>query len=251
MKKYVLASAFAGLSMIAAVPAHADDGFIGATFGRIDVGVGDADSWGIHGATNFNAGSGMRFLIDGSFTDSNDVDVQSLVGTGHLVWDSGGNSAFGVFLGLANVDSGGGDSQTIAGGGEYAMFMNGGTLALSAGIGTNDDADTDLFGGAIEYRLFASDNTRVDFNGALFRFDTSLGDADGTSLGIGIEHLLGGGFSIGGGYNRVDVDDAGIEADIFMITGRFNFGGKTLRDRDRTGNTFGPLGGFAGALTLF
>jgi cysteine desulfurase/selenocysteine lyase len=87
MKKYVLASAMAGLSMIAAVPAYADDGFIGATFGRIDVGVGDADSWGIHGATNFNAGSGMRFLIDGSFTDSNDVDVQSLVGTGHLVWD--------------------------------------------------------------------------------------------------------------------------------------------------------------------
>jgi hypothetical protein len=251
MKKYVMASALAGLSMIA-VPAYADDGFIGATFGRIDVGVGDADSWGIHGATNFNAGSGMRVLIDGSFTDSNDVDVQSLVGTGHLIWDSGANSVWGVFLGLSNVDSSGSDSQTIAGGAEFAMFMEGGgTLALSAGIGSNDDANTDLFGGSVEYRIFASDNTRIDLNGALFRFDTPLGDADGNSIGVGLEHLFGGGFSLGGSYSLVNVDDAGIDADILAVTGRFLFGGKNLRERDRTGNTFGPLGGFAGALTLF
>lgn len=250
MKKYVITAALAGLSMIA-VPAYAQDGFIGASFGRLDVGVGDADLWSVHGATNFAAGNGMRVLIDGTFSDSNDVDVQSLTGTGHLVWDSGGNSAFGVFLGLTNVDSSGSDSTTVAGGVEYAMFMNGGTLNLSAGIGTNDDTDTDLFGGAAEYRIFVSDNTRIDLNAALFRADSSGGDADGTSLGVGIEHLFGGGFSLGGGYSRVDVDDLGVEADLFTVTGRILFGGKNLRERDRTGNTFGPLGGFAGALTLF
>jgi len=233
-----------------AMPAYAQDGFIGASFGRVDVGPFDADSLGIHGATTINTGSGMRVLLDAAFSDSNDIDVQSLTGTGHLVWDSG-NSAFGVFLGLANTDAGGGDSTTVAGGGEYAMFMDGGTLALSVGIGTNDDTDTDLFGGAAEYRIFASDNTRIDLNGALFRAESGGTDADGTSLGVAIEHLFNGGFSIGGSYNRLDIDDFGLEADVIQIVARFNFGGKSLRDRDRTGNTFNPLGGFAGALTLF
>jgi hypothetical protein len=249
MKKYVLATALAGLSMMA-VPAYAQDGFVGAQFSRIDVGAGDADAYGVHGAAAFGAGGGMRVLIDGAFTDSSDADVQSLTGTGHLVWDSG-NSAFGVFVGMTNVDDGTSDSSTVAGGAEYAMFMTGGTLVLSAGLGTNDDTDTDLFGGAAEYRIFASDNTRIDLNAALFRADSGGGDADGTSLGVAIEHLFGGGFSLGGGYSRVDVDDAGIEADILTVTGRFTFGGKSLRERDRTGNTFGPLGGFAGALSSF
>ena len=136
-------------------------------------------------------------------------------------------------------------------GGEYAWFGMGGTFAVAAGYGNNNDADADIFGVNGEYRIFASDNTRIDIGAALFRAESGGSDADGNSIGIGIEHLFAGGFSIGASYNRVDINDFNVEADVFGIVGRFNFGGKTLRDRDRTGNTFAPLGGFGGALTSY
>jgi hypothetical protein len=249
MKKLVLAAAaLAGLSMIA-MPASAQ-GFIGASFGKVDVGVADADAWSVHGAGSFAGGGGMRVLVDGAYSDWDDVDVQTLQGTGHLVWDNAASS-WGAFLGLVNSDSSGSDSTTWIVGGEYAAHMMGGTFVVGAGYGNNDDADADLFGINGEYRLFASDNTRIDLNAALFRVDGTGGDADGTSIGIGIEHLFAGGFSAGAAYNRVDVDDFGLEADIWAITGRFNFGGQTLAQRNTNGNTFNPLGGFGNLGVLF
>src|SRR6185295_1749310 len=115
MRKYLLAAIVAaGLSMTA-MPAVAQVGYVGLDYGRVDAGGGDA--FGVTGSASFQTGSDMRFLVDGSYFDVNDIDLQTLTATGHLVWDRM-DSSWGGFLGLANSDSGGGDTTTWVAGGE-------------------------------------------------------------------------------------------------------------------------------------
>ena len=227
-----------------AMPAVAQVGYVGLDYGRVDAGGGDADAFGVTGGASFQTGSDMRFLVDGSYFDVNDIDLQTLTATGHLVWDRM-DSSWGGFLGLANSDSGGGDTTTWVAGGEYAHFFTGGTLALSAGAGHNDDADIDLWGVNGEYRIFASDNLRFDIGGTWANIDAGAGgDEDGTALGAGVEYRFANSpFSIGANYANIDFG-GGADADVFGVTLRLDFGTGSLKDRDRKGNTFGPLGGF-------
>jgi hypothetical protein len=248
VKKYVvIASLMAGFSMISGAAFAQTTGYIDANYSRVDAGAGDADAYGISGGAAFQSGMNMRILLDASYFDTNDIDVKTLSGTGHLVWDSGDN-AFGGFLGLVNNDATGGDTTTWAVGGEYARFFQGGTLALGAGYANNDDADVDLYGVNGEWRFFASDNLRFDIGGGWANVDSGIGgDDDGTFIGAGFEWRVGETpFSVGANYANVDF--GGGDVDVIGVTARLDFGNGSLRARDRSGNTFGPLGGFGNLL---
>ncbi|HEY7798792.1 MAG TPA: hypothetical protein VIA80_08525 [Hyphomonadaceae bacterium] len=247
MNKYVVTAALAaGFSMIAGA-AHAQSGHIGLNYGRADFGGGDADSYGIDGAVTVQTGGAWNVLLDGSFSDSSDTDVQTLTGTAHFVY-RGMNTSWGGYVGLTDTD----DTNAWVVGGEYAHHFTGSTLALGAGYGNVDDVDVDLMGLNGEFRMFANDNLRFDLGAGFAQADAGGGDADVMSFGAGVEYRFADSpFSIGASYTYVDIDDFGIDGNVIGITGRWNFGDSSLRERDRSGNTFGPLGGFGSALTLF
>jgi hypothetical protein len=247
VKRYVVtASLLAGLSMISGA-AYAQSGHVGVNYGRADFGGGDADAYGIDGAVTIKTGNSWDVLLDGSFSDSNDTDSQTLGGTVHLINRSSTN-AWGGYVGLVDTD----DSNGYVLGGEYAQYFTGSTLALGLGYGSIDDTDVDLFGLNGEYRIFASDNLRFDLGAGLLRAEAGGADADAITLGAGVEYRFAGSpFSLGASYNYVEIDDFGIDGNVIGITGRWNFGDSSLKERDRNGNTFGPLGGFASALSLF
>lgn len=247
MKKYVVtASLLAGLSMLSGA-AYAQSGHVGVSYSRADFGGAEADGYGIDGAVTIQTGNSWNVLLDGSFSDSNDTDVQSLAGTVHFITRSD-TSAWGGYVGLTDTD----DTNAYVVGGEYARFMGNSTLALGLGYGSVDDVDVDLYGVNGEYRIFANDNLRFDFGAGLARAEAGGADADVLSLGAGVEYRFANSpFSLGASYTYVDIDDFGIDGNVIGITARWNFGDSSLKERDRSGNTFGPLGGFGGALTLF
>lgn len=247
MKKYVVtASLLAGLSMLSGV-AYAQSGHVGLNYSRADIGGADADGYGVDGAVTIQTGGAWNVLLDGSFSDSNDTDVQTLAGTAHLVY-RGMNSSWGGYVGLVDVD----DTNGYVVGGEYAQHFSNSTLALGLGYGSIDDVDVDLYGLNGEYRIFANDNLRFDLGAGLARAEAGGADADVLNFGAGVEYRFANSpFSLGASYTYVDVDDFGIDGNVIGVTARWNFGDSSLKERDRSGNTFGPLGGFGSALTLF
>ena len=243
MKKYVVTTALAaGFSMIAGA-AHAQVvGTVGANYSRSDTDFGDADSYGVNGGVTIPTGGSLAVLLDGSWQTNDDADVDVLSGTAHLI-SRNSDYAFGGFLGLANIDAGGGaDGDAWGGGGEFAKFFANGTLVGTVSYATADDADVDVWGLSGEYRIFANDNLRFDLGAGWANIDAGgLGDADGFQLGAGVEYRFANSpFSIGGNVGYVDTDGGG-DATVFGITGRIDFGNDSLKSRDRTGNTFGGI----------
>jgi hypothetical protein len=249
MKKYVVTTALvAGFSMITGA-AHAQvSGTVGANYTRADGDGGDTDSYGVSGGITIPTGGSLAVLLDGSWQTNDDADVDVLTGTGHLI-SRNSDHAFGGFLGLGNIDGGGGDADLWGGGGEFAKFFANGTLVGTVSYATADDVDVDIWGLSGEYRIFSSDNLRFDINAGWANIDAGGGgDADGFQIGAGVEYRFAGSpFSIGGNIGYVDTDGGG-DATLIGITGRFDFGNDSLKSRDRNGNTFGGLGGLTNFL---
>jgi len=248
MKKYVVtATLMAGLSMISGAAFAQTSGTVGVNYARADAGGGDADSYGVSGGVSIPVGGSLAILLDGSYQTNDDADVDVLTGTAHLIKRDAG-SAWGGYVGLANIDAGaGGNADAWGLGGEYAKFFDASTLALSLGYATDDDNNVDVYGVTGEYRIFASDNLRFDLGAGWANVDDGISDGDGTQIGAGVEYRFGGSpISIGANVAHVDTD--GGDADVIGATLRFDFGNGSLKARDRTGNTFGALGGLASFL---
>ncbi|MEZ6028956.1 MAG: hypothetical protein R3C46_04310 [Hyphomonadaceae bacterium] len=231
MKKYVVtASLAAGLSMISGA-AFAQTGSAGVNYTRIDTDFGDADAYGIDGEVVIPTGGSWSAILEGSYNDGDNADG-TLAGRAHLV-NFGENNAWGGYVGLAD-----GDGSTVYGlGGEYAQFFDASTLALNLNYLTDDDSNVDFYSVGGAYRIFASDNLRFDVTAMLGRADSSGGDADVNSIGVGLEYMFDNSpFSVGASYQRLDGDIA--EANVFGVTLRMNFGGDTLKAADRKGKSF-------------
>ncbi len=246
MKKFVVTSlaAAAGLSMISGA-AFAQTGHVGLNYARADFGGGDSDAVGIDGGVTLKTGGGWDVLLDASYADSDGGD--SLDGTAHLVTRNA-NNAWGGWVGLVSGDG----SDAFGVGGEWAAFMGNNTLALGLGYGNVDDVDVDIFAGSAEYRIFTTDNMRWDLGATIGRADATGGDATVYGFGGGLEYRFDNSpFSIGGNVTYVNVDDTNVDGTVIGITGRWNFGDSSLKQRDREGNTFGRLGGIGSAVSIF
>jgi hypothetical protein len=250
VKKYVVtASLLAGLSMVSGNAFAQTTGTVGANFSHIDAdGGGDADSYGVNAGVSIPMGGTLAVLLDGSYTTNDDADIDTLAGTAHLITRDA-STAWGGFVGLANIDAGIGDDNAWTVGGEYAKFFDTTTLAFQAAYATADDSDVDVWGLSGEYRIFADDNLRFDLGAGWARVDTGFGDGDGFQVGAGVEYRFAGSpFSIGGNVSYIDSDDLG-DATTVGATLRFDFGSDSLKSRDRNGNTFGSFGGLAAFLS--
>ena len=127
-------------------------------------------------------------------------------------------------------------------GAEGAKYLDNVTLAGTVAYANIDDLDVDAWGLGGEARYFVSDN---------FRLNAGLGWADAEDENLWTASL-GGEYqfastpvSLYAGYAHTKFDEADIEVDRFTVGVRYNFGGQTLKGRDRSGASFG------GASTVF
>jgi hypothetical protein len=176
------------------------------------IGVGDEEDLRLEGGLTIPAGGNLAFLLDGEWAQDDNFDVYSA--TGHLITRNAGR-AWGGFIRVTRADLDFADIDTWTIGGEYARFLPRYTLAARVDFSAIDDLGAGL--------------SLVDD-----------GD-DGVVLGGGAEYRFGSSpFSIGGRVGWINADDN--DETTFGVTARFDFGNRTLKDRDRNGNTFGVIG---------
>lgn len=241
MKKHVVtASLLAGFSMISG-NAFAQTGTVGASWSHLDAdGGGSADTVGVDGGVTIPTGGNVAVLLNGGYSTSDDLGLDTLSGTAHLI-SRDANGAFGGFVGLTNWDAGVGDVNSWTVGGEYAAFMGNNTFAATLSYATFDDTDLDIWSLGGEYRIFASDDLRFDLGAGYGRVDTGVGDGDGFQLGAGAEYRFAGSpISLGGNVTYFDTDVGNVTS--LGVTLRFDFGNDSLKARDRSGNTFNSTG---------
>lgn len=227
MRNWIIGAA-AILAVAVPSVAVAQTGYVGAVYGNADAGAGDEDFYGVEGAVAFAGSGSIVFEVDASITDSDETDTGYGV-VGH-VYSRNDSHLFGGFVGIAGND----DSDTWTAGLEAAKYFANWTLAGAVAYGNNDDADTDGYGANVEARAFIHDNFRLNGNIGLASIDTGADDEDVTIYGVGGEYQLASvPVSFTAGYNTADFD--GGDVDVWTIGVRYNFGGQTLRDRDRNG----------------
>lgn len=238
-----------GVIATQAANAQQASGHVGLSYGQTDVELGpfdaDGDAWGANGSVAF--GQGVVFQGDLTYTSADDADVDAFTGTGHI-YARNDSHAIGGFVGL--IDADGGDGWVI--GGEGAKFLSNSTLVGSLGYGNADDADVDLYGLNGQARFFASDNLRFDIGLGYLRAESGPVDTDGYTIGAGVEwQFATAPFSVYAGVERAELNDFDLTADTILIGGRFVFGSDSLKQRDRAGTTFSPLGNLGNVLANF
>ncbi|QGZ96334.1 porin [Terricaulis silvestris] len=227
MRNWIIGAA-AILAVAVPSVAAAQTGYVGAVYGNADNGAVDEDFYGVEGAVAFAGSGSIVFEVDASISDSDDSDTGYGV-VGH-VYSRNDSHLFGGFVGIAGSD----DSDTWTAGLEAAKYFTNWTLAGAVAYGNNDDADTDGYGANVEARVFINDNFRLNGNIGLASIDTGADDEDVTIYGVGGEYQLASyPVSFTANYNTADFD--GGDVDVWTIGVRYNFGGQTLRDRDRNG----------------
>lgn len=229
MKLYALAASLAvGLGMLPEASAQVR--------GTLGAGVGDEEDLRAEGGLTIPAGGSIAFLLDGAWVQDDNFDVYSA--TGHLISRNSGR-AWGGFIGVSRADLDFADIDTWIVGGEYARFLPRYTLVGRVDYSNVDDTDADAWGLSGEYRLFAEDNLRFDLGAGLALTDGPADDA--VVLAGGAEYRFGNSpVSIGGRVGWINADDN--DETTFGVALRFDFGNRSLKDRDRNGNTFGAVG---------
>jgi hypothetical protein len=239
--------AVAALALMAAAPANAANGYVGAAYSRaeIDTGFGDADvdQWGVEGAVAFNASKSLGLDLDAAYSDSDDTD-SVFGGTAHL-YAKGAGYKFGGFVGLADVD------ETVwSVGVEGQRNFGRVTLAGALGYAKADDSDIDVIGADVEARFFLTDNFRLDGKLGYANLDGAGGDDDLFSVGVGAEYQFAmAPVSLRVGYRHSEFDTANIDSDAFLVGVRYNWGG-SLKDRDENGPSFAGLSSLTSALSF-
>jgi hypothetical protein len=220
-------------------------GYAGVTWASVDVDGADTDDvLGVEGAVAFEGSSSISFELDAAYADSDNSDsVWS--GTAH-VFTRNDDYLFGGFVGVTDSDT-----TTWTAGLEANKYFTNWTLAGAVAYANNDDVDVDGWGVNAQARYFVSDNFRLQANAGWASVDSGAGgDDDATLLGVGGEYQFSAiPISIGANYGHIDTD--GGDADTWSLAVRYNFGGTTLKDRDRHGASqadIAGLGAFSGAL---
>ncbi|MGD9980381.1 MAG: hypothetical protein AB7H66_06480 [Hyphomonadaceae bacterium] len=228
MRNWIIGAA-ALLAVAAPSVAMADaTGYVGVNYGNVDAGgAADEDFYGIDTAIGFHGSGSLRFEIDAAVTDGDDTDSAFGV-TGHILTDVD-HVSWGGFLGVADSDS---SDTTWFGGLEANKYFTNWTLAGAIFYGNNDEFDVDGYGVNVEARAFVHDNFRLEGNIGYANIDAGAVDDDVTIYGVGGEYLFASWpISLGARYGTADSDFG--DVDTWSVFARYNWGGGTLRDRDR------------------
>jgi hypothetical protein len=244
MKNVLFASAALAVVALAA-PAFAQDatGYVGGSYTHGDTEGLETDTWGLNGAVAFDATETLGVQIDAGYANTafDGFDSDDTYGATAHLFTRNDAWAIGGFAGVSDSDS----NTAWTAGVEGAKYLGAVTLAGTVAYANGEESSDDAWGVGGEARYFVSDN---------FRLNAGLGWAEAEDLnvwsaGLGAEYQTASSpFSIYGGYNHVKFDDVDVESDQFTIGLRYNFGGQTLKGRDRSGASFGGVAGVFGGL---
>ncbi|MBC6981459.1 outer membrane beta-barrel protein [Caulobacter sp. 17J80-11] len=227
----VLAAAFAA-------PAMAADGYLDLNYGQVGGFGTDLDRIQLGGAVSTEVGaSGWNVQADAQFSRLSEggSSVSYSEGAVHAFYRDDRFAAGGYF----NV----GDIETIAVYGlgiEGKAFFDRATISGSIGYESLEagPSDADGWDGSLGAKVFITDNFTL---GAGFDY-ADVNDSSVTTWSVGGEFKPDSmPVSFYAGYANHEADTffpiVGDEADMWKIGVRWNFGGGTLKDRDRSGPT--------------
>jgi hypothetical protein len=232
-----------GAAILAAVlaPSVANaNGYVGLDYGSVNVdGEGTEDGFGASGAFVVTP----NIALDAAVAEED----SSWAATAHL-FTNNSSYLFGGFLGVDDN----GDSTSLKAGLEGQYYAANTTIAGAIGYGTNDDSTVDIWIANGEVRLFSTENFRIEggFGWVSVNPDNG-GAADALSLGLGGEYLFTAApMSIGLALSNTQSDEDDLKVNAVTATVRYNFGGGSLLDRDRSGGGLAGLSGVAGIFGL-
>ena len=247
MKKYLFATAMA-VAALSSAPAFAQ-GHIGASASHTEVEVfgleGDGNLYNVFGAFVMPLNETFSWQFDGdvAVTDIDGVDDETAVsGTAHLYKGAEANKV-GGFVGFTTAD----DFDVWNVGAEGQLFLDNVNLGGAVGYFNVDDLEVDGLGILGSATLFVTDNFSLGGSVGYATADADGFDVDGWNAGVGAEYQLSQApLSVFGGYSRLDIEDADLEADTITLGVAYSFGSATLKDRERSGASLNGLGGLAG-----
>lgn len=224
-------ASFFGVALVALMSA----GGAQAQSGHADLSYQNTDA----GSTNFGtiAASGAFMLnehiqLNGHYAslDSGGADEGYWSIDGFLFNRSQGG-AYGGYVGFDSFDAGSNNDEWSVG--AFGQIFAGNTT-WTGQVGYSDtEGNYSVISLDGEARHFVSDNFSIQGNLGYGKLD-GIGDPDYWSAGIGAElQFTGAPISVFGGWQHLDIEST--EVDHLGIGVRWNFGGGSLLDRDRSG----------------
>ena len=253
---YLVAAAAAAFFAVSA-PAMAAtvlSGNVDAQYTHIssDPGGNDANAWGIGGAFAAPLGSGNWGLqLDGSWTnvDPDHGDNTNLfAGTAHVFYRNDTN-AIGGAVGAVHDDNFSTTTWGVALQDDY--YFSNTTVGANVVYAKNDDDDVDFWGVEGHARYFFQDNLSLEGSVGFGSVDFNPGNDDAWEAGLNAEYQFASApVSIFGGVNYLHLDSSpDFHSTAAQVGVRWNFGGQTLKDRDRSGASLkGIDSAFSGGL---
>lgn len=248
MKTLLFASAFA-VAALASAPAFAQTtGFAGAAVSRAELetpfGNTDGESYSAGGSVYLPTSEALGFQLDLSASDADDAEA-TINGAAHVV-TAMSKGRIGGFVAASTTDG-----DTLWGvGAEGQVYVDEQiTLAGVLAYAKEDEADIEVVGAGGQGRFFATDNFRIDAN--IGYLDVQDVDVSIWVAGVGAEYQFAKvPVSVFGGYSRIGAEDVDVTADIFSLGVRYNFGGASLKQRDRSGAAMLGLDALANGLVF-
>lgn len=238
MKKLLIGVALLGLA--APGVAAAQSGYAGLSYSTND--DTDLDTTALSGA----AAIGSNFQLDAGYASvdggSDTLDTWNI--GGHLFARSG-NFLWGGYVGYNSFDAGSSLDEWNAAG-EMQYYADRTTFSATLGYTQSEFfVDIDQWSLDGEVRHFVTDNFSIQGNlgFASAEADSSSTDLDSTTYGVGAEwQFASAPISIYGGWQTYDFD--GSDSSSLGIGARWNWGGTTLLERNRSGASLGRPRGF-------
>ena len=247
MKTVFLASV-AAATLIAA-PAFAQDavGSAGIAYVHTDTEGFKTDGANLDGVGAFKVAPEWTVTVNGAvnYADSDFGDDTTAAAAAHLTKTFGADLRAGGFVSVSDI----GDDETFTVGAEVQKYLASATLTGLVSYTDADMGDAWTIGGDAAY--YINPSFRLNAGVSYSNVDTDLGDVDAWAYGAGAEYQFANSpFSVSVTYKLVSTDVAkvDVDADIFMIGARYNFGG-TLQSLDRAGANLGRT--LAGLPTAF
>jgi len=243
MRKLILTAAAALFAMAAPTVASAQTGYVDVAYSNSDADFlsGDVESTSLGGSFTFGTGAAIDVQVDARIANieadtGGDVDA---VNIGAHLFNRGPTWLWGGYIGYTNLDGSGTDADDVTVAVETQYYMARSTISGALSYSENEDfLDLNVTMLEGEFRHFTTDNFSLAAGVGIGSAEAGSTDLDLWSANIGAEYQLATmPLSIFAGWRHTEVDAPGgdLENDSLGLGIRWNFGGGTLFDRNRSG----------------
>ncbi len=242
MKSILFASAVAA-AMLCAAPALAATGQVDLSYSGDKISGGGSNE----NFDNINFGGAAAVNLSGNWNAQFDGHYDRItVGSDHETFSNGDAHVFyrtpawavGGVVSVDNVEgaglySAGVEGQAYLGQFQLGANFTGGELDHSGG------GNFSFYNGGVSGEYFVTPNLLVSLNGSAGQFSETGEHVNLSQVGVGAEWKTQFPASFFVSYNHQQLSDHGtVKDDTWAVGARWNFGSKTLKDRENSGASF-------------